>query len=179
MEVFGNVEGLKDYIEKRYSSEIKLIKAEKEKQLEEIDKILKKELELLRSHMKTLTNADVKKAYSMILSEERLKAKKEFEEKREAIINSVFAEAEKKAEKIVHTSEYIDFVRKNMPQEKGLLVVGDSNYYKKAFPKVKVDKNMLGLKFESEGVTYDFTLDNMIASKKEILRQEVSRILFG
>lgn len=179
MEVFGNVEGLKNFIEKRHSSEIELIKLEKEKQLKEADKKLKKELELLRSHMKTLTDADVKKAYSKILSEEKLKAKKVFEEKREAIINSVFAEAEKKAAKIVHTSEYINFVKRNMPQEKGLLVIGDSNYYKKAFPKIKVDKSILGLKFESEGAIYDFTLDNLIASKKEILRQEVSRVLFG
>lgn len=179
MEVFGNVEGLKSSIEKKYSSEIKLIKAEREKQLKEVDKKLKKELELLRSQMETLTDADVKKAYSKILSEEKLKAKKEFEEKREAIINSIFAEAEKKALKIVHTSEYINFVKKNRPKEKGLLVVGDSNYYKKSFPKIKLDKNILGLKFESEGVIYDFTLDNIIASKKDVLRQEVSRILFG
>lgn len=178
MEIFGNVEALKGAIEKKYSSKIKEIEKEKEKQLGEIDEELKKKLELLRSHMKTIMDAEVNKAYSMILSGEKLKAKKEFEEKREALIDAVFKEAEKKAKSIVHTKEYIDFVNKNMPKEESL-VIGDGDYYKKFFPKLKIDKNIMGLRFESEGVIYDFTLDNMIEAKRDVLRHEVSKVLFS
>lgn len=179
MEVFGNVKGLKGAIEKKYSSKIKEVEKEKEKQLAEIDKELGKELELLRSRMKTTTDAEVKKTHSMILSSEKLKAKKEFEEKRESLIEEVFKKAEKKASKITHSKEYMDYVKSNMPKEQNARVIGDSAYYKESFPKLKINKSIVGIKFELEGLIYDFTLNNIINSKKDILRQEVSKILFG
>lgn len=179
MEVFGNIEALKKAIEKKYASVIKEAEKEKENQLAEIDKELKNELELLRSHMKTGTDAEAKKAGSMILSSAKLQAKKEFEEKREAIIESVFEKTMKKAKDIAHSKEYTDFVKKNLPDAKGLSAIGDSDYYKKLFPDLKIGKKVLGLKFEAEGVVYDFSLDSIIASKKDILRHEVSKVLFS
>jgi len=179
MEIFGNIEALKKTIEDKYSSKIKEVEKEKEKQLAEIEKELNKKIELLRSHMKTVTDMEFKKTYSMILSSETLKAKKEFEEKREALIESVFKEAEKKSKNIVHAKGYLDFVKRNMPKEDKLSVMADSDSYKKLFPKLKIDKNIIGVKIESEGAVYDFTLDNLIASKKDILRYEVSKVLFG
>lgn len=179
MEIYGNVEALKGAIEKKYSSKIKEVEKETEKQLAEIDKELKKKLELLKARMKTTTDAEVKKTHSMILSSEKLKAKKEFEEKREALIDEVFKKAEKKALKIAHSKEYMDYVKSNVPEKEGIDAIGDGEYYKKEFPKLKVDKSIVGIKFESEGVIYDFTLNNIIASKKDVLRQEVSKILFS
>lgn len=179
MEIFGNIEALKGAIEKKYLAEIKKIEKEKEKQLAEIDKELKKKLALLKSHMKTVTDAEVKKTHLMILSREKMKAKKEFEERREALIDAVFKEAEKKAKEIAHSKEYMDYVKANMPAEENLLVTGDSEHYKNLFPNLKVDKNIVGLKFESKSLVYDFTLDNMIGAKKDILRHEVSKVLFS
>ncbi len=179
MEIFGNVKALKGAIEKKYAAEIKKVEKDRDNQLAEIDKELRKKLELLGSHMKTAIDAEVKKTHSMILSEERLKAKKEFEEKRESLINAVFKEAERKAKKIAHSEEYIGFVKKNIPKEKDFLIIGDDDYYKRLFPKVNVDKNIIGLRLECEGLVYDFTLDNIIASKKDVLRYEVSKVLFS
>jgi len=179
METFGNIEALKGAIEKKYASKIKEVEKDREKQLKEIEQELNKKLEVLKSRMKTKIDAEVKKTHSMILSEEKLKAKKEFEEKREGMIESVFKEAEKKAKKIAHTKEYMDFVNKNLPEEKDLSIIGDGTYYKETFPELKVDKDLIGLKFESKGIIYDFTLDNIIKSKRDILRQEVSKVLFS
>lgn len=179
MEVFGNVEALKGAIKKKYSAEIKKVEEDRNRQLAEVDKELKKKLELLSSHMKTAIDAEVKKTHSMILSEEKLKAKKEFEEKRESLIEAVFKEAEKKAKKIAHSREYIDFVKENIPKEEGFLIIGDGDYYKKLFPKLEVDKNIIGLRFEAEGLVYDFTLDDIIEAKKDVLRHEVTKVLFS
>jgi len=179
MEIFGNVEGLKGSIERKYSSKIKQVEKEKEKQLEEIDEELKEKIELLRSKMGTAIGGDVRKTHSMILSEEKLKSKREFEEKRESIINKVFKEAEKKAKKIAHSKAYIDYVKANLPKKGKFSVKCDGAYYKKFFSKLKIDKKLVGLKFESEGLVYDFTLDNIIDSKKDVLRQEVSKVLFS
>ncbi|MBW2983938.1 V-type ATP synthase subunit E [Candidatus Woesearchaeota archaeon] len=179
MQVFGNVEALKKAIEKRYSSMVKDVEKDKENQLAEINEELKEKIGLLKAHMKTNIDAEVKKTHSMILSAARLNAKKEFEEKREAIIESVFREAEKGAKDIAHTAEYIGFVKKNISKTKGLTVIGDSDYYKDSFPGLKIDKGIIGLKFKSEEVVYDFALDNIIASKKDVLRHEVSKVLFS
>ena len=178
MEVFGNVDALKGSIEKKYASRIKEIERNRDKELKEIGKKLGKESELLKSHMKTVTNAEVKKAESMILSEERLKAKKEFEEKREGLIESVFKEADKKIRKIAQSDDYLKFVKENMPKEDNLKVVGGSEYYKQEFPDVVLDYAIAGLKFEIEGITYDFTIQNLIESKKEVLRKKISEALF-
>lgn len=177
MEVYGNVEALKKAIERKYSSKIKQIEKDKEKQLAEVDKILKKKLDLLKSHMKTETDSAVKKAHSMILSSEKLKAKKEFEEKREALIDSVFKEAEKKAKKVIKTKEYLDYVKSRQPEE-DCEIVGCEESYKNDFADIKIDKNVVGMKFKAEGIAYDFSLDNLIDSKKDILRHEVSKVLF-
>ncbi len=179
MEIFGNIEALKGAIEKKYLAKIKEIEKQGEKQLADIDKELKKKLELLKSHMKTATDAAVKKTYLMMLSSEKLKAKKEFEEKRESLIEAVFEEAKKKAKDIVHTQEYIDYVKNNMPKEKSIVVIGDSDYYKEFFPELKINKNIVGVRFEAKGLIYDFSLDNIISSKKDVLRHEVSKVLFG
>ena len=90
MQIFGNIEALKEAISKKHSAKIKQAEEEKNKKLAEIARELHKRLELLRSHMKTIEDAEIKKARSMILSEEKLKLKKEFEEKREAFIDAVF-----------------------------------------------------------------------------------------
>lgn len=180
MEVFGNVDALKKSIEKKYSLKIKDVEKERDKHLAEIDRDIKKELNLLKSKMKNATDSEVKKMYSIVLSEEKLKSKKEFEEKRESLINSVFEEAKKKARKIAHSKEYLSYVDKNMPKgEKGLSIIGDSDFYKKEFPDLKIDENIIGLKFKSSELTYDFTLDNTINSKRDVLRHEISKILFG
>jgi len=178
MEVYGNVDALKGAIEKKYSSKIKAVEKEKEKQLVDIGKELKKKIEVLKLQMKTMTDAESKKAYSMILSGEKLKAKKEFEEKRESLIEAVFKEAMKRAKKVAHSDDYMEYVKKNMP-DGGLQVVGDSDYYKKEFPGLNVDDSIVGMKFMSDDLIYDVTVDNMITSKKDVLRQEVSKILFG
>ena len=177
METFGNIEALKGAIEKKYSSKIKQTEKERDQTLADIDKELNKKLELLKSHMETTTDAEVKKTHSMILSGEKLKAKKEFEEKREELIEGVFKEAGKKAKSIAHSKEYLDYVESNLPGGE-FSSIGDSNYYEKAFPNMEIDKELIGVKFESNGVIYDFTLNNIIASKKDILRHEVSKVLF-
>ncbi|MBW2989148.1 V-type ATP synthase subunit E [Candidatus Woesearchaeota archaeon] len=179
MEVFGNVDALKESIQKRYSSEIKEIEKDNKKRLDIINRDLKGKLGILSSRTKAISKAEMDKAHSMILSEEKLKAKKEFEEKRESLIGEVFEEAKKKAKDIVHSSRYVNFVRKSMQQKKGFSVIGDSDYYKDFFPELEVDDSIIGLKFMSKSVSYDFTLNNIIASKKDALRQEVSRILFS
>jgi vacuolar-type H+-ATPase subunit E/Vma4 len=178
METFGNMESMKSAIEKKYSSKIKEIEKERDAQLAGINKQLSKELELIRSHMQTEIEAEANKMHSMVLSSEKLKAKKEFEEKREALLDKVFIEAIKKAYQVAHTKDYVAYVKKNMPKGASFVVKGDSPYFKKAFHKLKIDKKIVGIRFESADIVYDFTLDNIISSKKDILRQEVSRILF-
>lgn len=179
MKVFGNIKGLKKAIKEKYSSKIDDIKRERNKEIEKINNELKERVKLKKSNMKVILESERKKAFSMVMSSTELKSKSEFEEKRESLIMSVVKEAYEKAKKIVHTKQYLDFVKKNMPKDKSLSIIGDSDFYKKDFSKIKIDKSIVGIKFIGEYITYDFTLDNLISSKKEILRHEINKILFG
>ncbi len=178
MEVYGNVDALRKAIEKKYSSMVQSIEKDRKQQIDIMLQEAKEKISLLKAHMKTETDSEAKKTSSMALSAAMLSAKKDFEEKREALIESVFGKAAAKSKDIAHSKEYVDFVKKSLGSLKNLSAIGDSDYYKKDFPSIKIDKKITGLKFEAEGVVYDFTLDSMIASKRDILRHEVSKILF-
>ncbi|MBU0628242.1 MAG: hypothetical protein KKC75_03565 [Nanoarchaeota archaeon] len=178
MQVFGNIGNLKRAIEKKYSDKVKQAEKERDKQLEEIDRELKKKISVMRSHSDTVIETDSKRAFLRILSEERLKAKSEFEAKREKLIESVFKEAAKKAKDVAHSKRYAEYVKSNMPDGDGFSLVGDDKYYMEDFPGIAVEKGAIGIRVESEGMIYDFTLDNIIESKKEALREEVSKALF-
>jgi vacuolar-type H+-ATPase subunit E/Vma4 len=175
MEVLGNVDKLKKSIETKFDQKIKDIDSERKEQLAIVKKELKKKLELLSVHMKTATDSEAKKTYSMLLSTEKLKAKKKFEEKRESMIQKIFLTAQKKAKKVTQSDEYLEFVNKNKPEN--AQVIGDS-YFKKHFPEIKADDNIIGVKFNAKGIVFDFTLDSMVASKSDLLRHEISQVLF-
>jgi vacuolar-type H+-ATPase subunit E/Vma4 len=179
METFGNIGGLKAAIEKKYSSRIRTLEKEKEHALKEIEKEVLKKLGELKPKMLLQKETESKRKYSTILTEEKMKAVKSFQEKREELINKVFSEAKKRAKHMVHTEKYAAYVKKNMPSGEDMQMYGDDVYYQKFFPEIKIDKALNGIVCKSRDVIYDFTLDHLMESKKESLRYEVSKILFG
>ncbi len=181
MEIYGNIDGLKQAIEKKYADEIKKIEDETSSIIKQLEKESNNKISLKKSRISTLTNAEIRKATSKISSEENLKAKKEFEQKREDVINQVFDMAFKKAVTIAHSRKYIDFLKKNMPNEaKKYEITADSDFYKEYFPeaKINIDNTIIGIKFRVGEITYDFTLDGAIKSQKDILRNKVSKTIF-
>lgn len=179
MQVYGNISSLKKSIERKYSSQIKAIDKETEKEIEKIKRETEKQIALLKTKMKTSAELEAKKIDSKVMSEVTLKAKRDFEKKREELINKVFDKAHAKAKKVAHSKEYIDYVKKKLPEEEAE-AIGDSAYYKKFFPaiKLKIDKNIIGLKFSSANIIYDFTLDSILNSEKDNLRHTISKVLF-
>lgn len=177
MKVYGNIEALKSSIKKKYSAQIRAIEKDIEKKIKELKKETERKIALIKSRTKTLADLEAKKLYAMLMNEAILKAKRDFEKKREELINKVFDEAYKKAKKIAHTHEYIEYVKRKIPKEE-LEVIGDSPYYEKFFPNLKIDKNVIGLKFKSTNVVYDFSLDSGLKSQKEKLRHIINKILF-
>ncbi len=182
MEIYGNIDALKQSIEKKYADEIKKIEDETSAVIKQLEKEANNKVALINSRISTLTNAEIRKAASKIQSEENLKAKKEFEHKREELINHIFDMALKKSTTIVHSNHYIGFLKKNMPNEsKKYEIIADSKFYTKYFPKTKieVDNTIIGVKFRLGNITYDFTLDGAINAKKDVLRNKVSKTLFS
>ncbi len=180
MEIYGNIDGLKQSIEKKYAAEIKKVDDEVSSRIKWLEKESNSEIALKKSRIATKTEADIRKATSKIESEENLKAKKEFEQKREEIINQIFDIAFKKVATTAHSKKYIDFLKINTPKN-GFSIIADSTFYKKSFPKTKleIDNTIIGVKFVVGAVTYDLTLDGAINAQKDILRDKVSKALFG
>jgi len=183
MQIYGDITKLKSAIERKYSGEIAKVEKETNNTIREIKAELQKKLEIKKLRAKTATETEEKKAYSKIMSEEKLKAKKEFEQIREELINKVFEEAENMVKEKAKGKRYIEFVRKFVAKYisgKNAEMVTDSDIYKKHFPKFKtrINKNIVGVRFELNRIVYDLTLDAAIRSKKEQIRQKISKALF-
>lgn len=182
MEVIGNIGLIKASIERKYDKEIDEIDKETEKEIELLKDEANKKISLQRARIKTYAESESKKAHSKIVSEGRLKAKKEFEEAREGFIKGVFSEALKKAKMIAHSKRYVDFVKERMPEEdgvkEGVKIIGDSEFYKKHFGDVIIDDAIIGVKLMAKDVIYDLSLDGILTSKRELLRHKISKELF-
>lgn len=179
MKILGNINSLKKSIEQSYNAKLKAIEEETKQKIAEINNAAKKQMDETVSKLQLDTESDVSKTYSRILSEETMEVKKKYEEEREACIREVFSEAEKQADKKAHSPVYMKYLASKAPKGK-FDVIGDSQYYKKKFSKIKVVKQGFhGIKLVSDDVTYDFSIESAIASKKDILRHKVNEVLFG
>lgn len=176
MEILGNARSIEDSIRQKYEKDINNVQKELDKNIELKRKEFEKQKELKLADISTATDFEVKKEHSKILSEENLKAKREFESAREILIEKVFKEAEKKAAKIAHSKDYIEFVKKRMPED--CKIIADSDFFKKHFGNIKVDKNIVGVKGQIGNVIYDFSLDGIINSKRDELRHVITKALF-
>ncbi len=179
MKTYGNVDGLKKEIESKYETEINKVKWELGKKTSEFEAEASKESELIREQAKTDAEASAREAKQRVMNEEKLKAKRKFEEAREKMIQKVFDEIKKEAPKIAVGKEYLAFAKKNAPKEKGLEVYGSSSAYKKVFSKMKTNNSIIGLKFVSENMVYDLSLDGAIEANEELVRRIITKKLFG
>ncbi len=179
MKVIGNIESIKKSIEQRYQKELAEANKVIEQQIAEMKSQAEEKISLMRAKMKVNAEQDAKKEEAKIISEEKLKAKRAYEEKREGLINAVFEEAEKEKVKKAHTKAYIDFVKKQMPEGR-LTAIADSDYYKKDIKaeKWEIDKSITGIKFVRDNMIFDFTMDAALNSYKERLRHVVSETLW-
>ena len=179
MKVYGNAEGLKKVLEKTYAKKIAEVRKETDAKISEINSEAQKEISQIEDQARTDAQAAAREATQRVLNEEKLNAKKKFEEEREKMIQKVFEEVRVQAPKVAAKKEYLAFVKKNSPKEKGLEILGSSTSYKKTYNKMKLDKNIVGLKFQSSDMVYDLSLDGAIEAKKDTVRRTITKNLFG
>ncbi len=179
MEVYGNISALKKGIEERYKNEIAQIEKEAEDKAKDFDAKKKKRLQVLKADFKTRKGEKVKEAKQRVLNEKKLEAKKEFELEREKLIQQVFEDVKKKASKIVLTKQYIEYVKKNVPKEKGFLAMVGPAFLKKSFPKSKEEKGLIGVKFVGDEIIYDYSINALLEAREDFVRHTITKNLFG
>jgi vacuolar-type H+-ATPase subunit E/Vma4 len=176
MNVSGNVDHLKKEIQRSYADKLAEFKKQSMKQFDEERKKLeedhKKKVVLVEEEIKE----EEQEMFKSALSEEKLNAKKEFENKREALINEVFDEADKNAKKILAEKSYAKMINAFV-KDKDVELVG-MKILQKTFPKMAVDDNVFGVIVKQNEQIFDFTFTTFIESRKLDLRHKVSEILF-
>lgn len=179
MKAYGNIDALKKSIQKNYDEKIKEVEERTAEGLKHMEGEARERLEIMRAEaaVQLATEANVAKART--LNEEKLKAKMEFENEREKMINSIFEEIEKRKDKIAAGKEYIDHVKSRLPEGEKLEAVGGSPAYKSHFKDLKMDRGITGLLFKSEYTIYDFTIEKMVESERDRLRETAIKSLFG
>lgn len=181
MQVFGKAEELKEFMKKKYDAEIDQLNKENNKQVSYVEADIERELSAMRNKMDAQSHREAEQAKSKTFSEEKLLAKKEFEKTREELIDNVFADIEKALPSLAHSPRYLAYLKKKTKgmDKKKFTVKADGDYYKKLFPKYTKDTSTVGVKMVSGEVTYDFSLTTALEVNKELLRHEVSEVLFG
>ena len=178
MKVLGSVNLLKKEIENTYKK--KLNEFEKE-QTEEWNK---EKIGLMEEHGKNLKKIEAelkneeKKVFKTALSEEKLNAKKEFENKRENLINSVFEKALEGSRDVLLSKEYTESVKEFIKEKENIELAGNYEEYKTDFQGITLDNKLNGLIMKEGNKVFDFTYNTFIDSRRLDLRHKISRLLF-
>ncbi|MCD6414002.1 MAG: V-type ATP synthase subunit E [Candidatus Diapherotrites archaeon] len=180
MQTFGDVERLKEAIKKKYDAEISAIQRQTEEEIRAIQAETKEKIKLMAANIRSQAEREAVQAESKVLSEERLKAKREFEKTREQLIEKTFSEIRAKLASVAHSKRYLNFIKKKLNEInlEHYTVIADSSYYKTIFPNYTTDKNIIGVKLVSDNMTYDLTLDTALEAKKDELRLKISELLW-
>jgi len=178
VEVYGNMEYIKSEIEKRFSDYINAVEKEAAARLEMLRKETDERLEVIRAQIQNKADEEAKMARARLVNGQKLNAKRAFEEKREKLINIVLERVRQTALKKVHSKQYLDFVNEQIPEGEAVESIGDSDYYKRIFPKLTIDNSIVGIKFRTSDITYDLTIDGAIKSKHDKIRDIITCKLF-
>lgn len=177
MQVLGNLDLLKKEISKSYSEKLAEFSKEKEEEFN------KEKAEILEQHniqlkkLKTSLFNEEKKVFKTTLAEEKLNAKKEFENKREKLINKVFETSAEKSKDILLRDDYINFIKEFIREKKEIELIGNFQEYERHFD-IKLDNNLNGIIVKQGDEIFDFTYDRFIESRKLDLRHKISILLF-
>jgi len=178
MKVFGDIEGLKKEISNTFELQVKETEEETEKQVKALNSEAEKKAEAIMEQAKTDCEALAREAKQRVLNEEKLKAKKNFEESRERLIMKVIEEAKNEISKKAKSKEYLDFLKANKPNENAVQTLGSEASYKAIFPQMKADKNLRGVKVITSDAVYDLTLDNLLQVNEELVRRTITQNIF-
>jgi hypothetical protein len=178
METSGNIEYLKAEIKKAFSGEFEEYK---KNSLKEFNDEKEKLMVLHNAELKRIKQElekDKKNAFKAALSDEKLGAKREFENKREELINRVFERAQEESEEILLNKKYINFVKEFVNDNKDCQLIGGYEQYKKNFNEIDIQSGVSGIIAKGENYQMDFTYKIFIETRKLELRHKASKILF-
>jgi vacuolar-type H+-ATPase subunit E/Vma4 len=178
MEVSGNLELLKREIQRSYTEKLDSFEKECMLTFNETKKKIEEEHDKALLEIKKDLQNEEKNVFKATLSEEKLNAKKEFENKREEVIAQVFAEAEERSREVLLSKEYIDAVKAATKEKESVEFIGGFEEYKKSFPAIKIDKKTDGIVVKDIVNVIDFTFSAFAESKKLELRHRISNLLF-
>jgi len=175
VEAHGSVEALKKAIAEDYSKKIREINSHKAAQVKEIRANAKLETALVQKSLKQEIESRVSEARAMVLNEQKLSAKRAFEESREAMVQEILSDARKAFPKSLKGTQYKSFVKKNSP---GKAVVNGSPFFKSQFKGLKPEPGLNGVRFVKGSVIYDLGLDALLEAKQSTVREKIISTLW-
>jgi hypothetical protein len=175
MELHGNINGLKEAIQKDYDEKIEEINKEKNIKINELKKIFNNELNELENELQQNQELKLKEIKTRVLNEQKLAAKYEFEKAREELIQTVMSEIKQDFSKIMKSKKYLDFAKKSIPAN---AIIYGNPFFKQEFQNLKIEKDLIGLRFEQENIIYDLSLNALFEAKEFSIREKIAGILW-
>jgi hypothetical protein len=175
MEVKGNLEGMKKNLAKTFEKKLSDLDIQFKKESELLKKDFQKEIDRIRTENQSRLDKETKALRHKLTSEKNRQIGLIKTTKRQELINSVIDSIIKDAKEIIKSKDYIDIVKKSLPID--AKIYGDKTY-EKTFGKVNEDKSINGIRAEKENIIYDFTIESMIDSKNDAIKDVIAQELF-
>lgn len=177
MKTYGNLEDLKVSLNEVFDQKIKELDRYSEKKTKEIKDIFDEKLNFMKSEHKEIMKEELSNLKERLENNQKIEEKKIEQQKKEEMIEKVVEDLRADAKKILSSKKYMDFLKKSLP--KNAVVYADSNDYSKVIDsKINIDKNILGVKATYENMVFDLTINSMIDSNIERLKETIAKELF-
>jgi hypothetical protein len=173
MQVFGDARKLKDSLRKEYGRKIGEARASARKEISLIGSEEKRRNEGLRQQMLSEIESMKMEAKAVTLNEEKLNAKRSFEESRERMVEELLSDIRKELPVKMKEKEFLSFLSKNAPKNYDA-AVGHS-HFKGKFRRFKVDNEVLGVRFRTENMLIDLSLNGLLEARSDRIREKIIR----
>jgi hypothetical protein len=178
MEVLGDINGLKEEIERIYENRFNEFSEEQNKMFEQEKKEINEEHEKEKRKLETEIDNEKRKVFRTVLSKEKINAKREFEMKREELIGRVFDITNERIKDVLLGDDYIGSLKRFIEGKERMKIAANYEEYNNHFPNMSINNRQRGIVFTKKNQIFDFSYDSFLESRKLDLRQKISNILF-
>lgn len=173
MEVVGDINEFKDSIRKDFEDRIRHVDADSKEEIIRIENENEERLDGLRQQLKAEIARKAEEMKAITLNEQKLEAKSTFEETREKMVQELLSDIEKELPKKMKQKDFLDFLSKHSPKTyKSAL---GHSHFKGKFRNLKVDNSVFGVRFRTENMLIDLSLNGLLEAKAESNREKIIR----
>ena len=179
MKTVGDPASLKKAVIRHYHSDERKLKKEAGGRIRKIRQWKKAQIAEIKSSRKPRMQSIQETAKRRAINEARLSAQLEYQRKKGAFVDKVVEEARERLKAISTSQNYLNYVKARLPHGDYVAYCSSPKHKTLFGSKMRLDKNITGIKVVAGETTYDFTLDSLMGARLDEVKMAASKELFG